>query len=86
MSIFKKEMSAREKFVNGVKDVASTAGAIGLATVYLPALQLLRLQKSTLRLRHITTATTATIITRATTAVTTIAAFLTTRRISLATS
>lgn len=34
MSIFKKEMSAREKFVNGVKDVASTAGAIGLATVY----------------------------------------------------
>lgn len=27
-------MSAREKFVNGVKDVASTAGAIGLATVY----------------------------------------------------
>ena len=34
MSIFKKEMSAREKFVNGVKNVASTAGAIGLATMY----------------------------------------------------
>lgn len=33
MSIFKK-VSAREKFVNGVKDVASTVGAIGLATVY----------------------------------------------------
>lgn len=34
MSIFKKELSRKEKFINGVKDVASTAGAIGLATVY----------------------------------------------------
>lgn len=34
MSIFKKEMSAREKFINGAKNVASTAGAIGLATLY----------------------------------------------------
>lgn len=34
MSIFKKEMSRKEKFINGVKDVASTVGAIGLATVY----------------------------------------------------
>ena len=29
MSIFKKEMSAREKFVNGVKNVASTSATIG---------------------------------------------------------
>lgn len=34
MSIFKKEISTREKIMNGAKNVASTVGAIGLATVY----------------------------------------------------
>lgn len=33
MSIFKKEMSRKEKIMNGVKNVASTAGAIGAGVI-----------------------------------------------------
>ena len=33
MSIFKKEMSRKEKIMNGVKNVASTAGAIGAGII-----------------------------------------------------